>query len=96
MESANKNVTSIQSSIDEINRSLQSYGFTNFTIVPYDDHYYQVRRPSGEDANGTLSEGEVTFLTFLYFMQLVKGGFTPEEASDDRILVIDDPISSFG
>lgn len=94
LESANKNVTSIQSSIDEINRSLQSYGFTNFTIVPYDDHYYQVRRPSGEDANGTLSEGEVTFLTFLYFMQLVKGGFTPEEASDDRILVIDDPISS--
>lgn len=94
LENANKSVTSIQSSIDEINRSLLSYGFTNFTIVPYNDHYYQVRRPSGEEANGTLSEGEVTFLTFLYFMQLVKGGFTPEEASDDRILVIDDPISS--
>ena len=94
LENANKNVTNVQSSIDEINNSLHAYGFTNFTIVPYDDHYYRVCRSTGEDVNNTLSEGEVTFLTFLYYMQLVKGGFTPEEASNDRILVIDDPISS--
>ena len=94
LEQENKNVTNIQSSIDEINKSLQTYGFTNFTIVPHDDHYYRVCRSTGEDVTNTLSEGEVTFLTFLYFMQLVKGGLTPEEASNDRILVIDDPISS--
>ena len=94
LEKENKNVTNIQSSIDEINKSLQAYGFTNFTIVPHDNHYYRVSRTTGEDVIGTLSEGEVTFLTFLYYMQLVKGGFTPEEASNDRILVIDDPISS--
>lgn len=31
---AGKNITSVQPTVDEINRSLASYGFTNFKIVP--------------------------------------------------------------
>ena len=58
------------------------------------EHYYQIKRENGEIANSTLSEGEITFITFLYFMQLVKGGNTPETTNSDRIIVIDDPISS--
>lgn len=90
----NKNVTSVQSAVDEINRMLSAYGFTNFSIVPIDDHFYQIKRENGELANNTLSEGEITFITFLYFMQLIKGGSSPETANSDRVVVIDDPISS--
>ncbi len=90
----NKKVTSIQSSVDEINRILSAYGFTNFTIVPVENNSYQIQRANGDLVKDTLSEGEITFITFLYFMQLVRGGATPETANDNRIVVIDDPISS--
>ncbi|MCH5235325.1 MAG: AAA family ATPase [Muribaculaceae bacterium] len=90
----NKNVTSVQASVDEINRILSNYGYTNFSIVPTDDNYYQIKRGNGEIAHTTLSEGEVTFITFLYYMQLVHGGKSPETANENKILVIDDPISS--
>lgn len=95
IKEGNKNITSVQASVDEINRSLSAYGFTTFSIVPMEgEHYYQIQRENGEIANSTLSEGEITFITFLYFMQLVKGGNTPETTNSDRIIVIDDPISS--
>lgn len=91
-----KNVTSIQPSVDEINKILQSFGFQNFTIVPSKIglNQYQIERENGELAESTLSEGEITFLTFLYFLQLAKGSTTETEITDDRVLVIDDPISS--
>ena len=68
----NKSITSIQASVDEINRTLLAYGFTTFSIVPVDEHYYQIKRENGDIANSTLSEGEITFITFLYFMQLIR------------------------
>lgn len=92
----NKNVTSVQPSVDEINKLLESYGFTNFKIVPTktDANQYQIQRNNGENAQATLSEGEATFITLLYFLQLIKGGVSPEKVSEKRIVVIDDPISS--
>jgi wobble nucleotide-excising tRNase len=91
-----KNVTSIQPSVDEINQTLRSFGFQNFEIVPANSgvNQYQIQRENGELAVKTLSEGEITFITFLYFLQLAKGSTTETEITDDRILVIDDPISS--
>ncbi|WCM41939.1 AAA family ATPase [Flavobacterium sp. CBA20B-1] len=90
-----KNVTSIQPTINEINRLLLSYGFTNFKIVPaVETGFYQIQRENGEIAEHTLSEGEVTFITFLYYLQLTKGGHDENSINDERILVIDDPISS--
>lgn len=91
-----KNVTSIQPTIDEINKTLQYYGFDNFEIVPsgINEQFYQIKRENGELAESTLSEGEVTFITFLYFLQLAKGSTDKEEITEERILVIDDPISS--
>jgi wobble nucleotide-excising tRNase len=96
IRNANKNVTSIQPSIDEINRILKEYGFMNFSIVESttDKNYYIIQREDGSNAESTLSEGEVTFLTFLYFLQLVKGSNSEENITEDRVLVIDDPISS--
>lgn len=90
----NKNITSIQAAIDEINKTLESYGFDNFKIIPFDDRYYKIQRENGDDAESTLSEGEITFITFLYFLQLAKGGLSPENANEERVLIVDDPISS--
>ncbi|MBC6400639.1 MAG: AAA family ATPase [Ekhidna sp.] len=91
-----KNVTSIKPTIDEINGILRSYGFQNFKIVPSEpeENHYQIEREDGTSAESTLSEGEITFITFLYFLQLTKGSTTEENVTDDRVLVIDDPISS--
>lgn len=90
-----KNVTSIQPTIDEINRLLKSYGFNSFEIVPAtEEGFYKIQRENGEIAESTLSEGEITFITFLYFLQHAKGGSTEDNVNEERILVIDDPISS--
>lgn len=91
-----KNVTSVQPAVDEINRILKNYGFTNFSIVPspVKANYYQIQRPDGKTAESSLSEGEITFITFLYFLQLIKGSKNEEEVSQERIIVVDDPISS--
>ncbi|TFZ63031.1 AAA family ATPase [Photobacterium damselae subsp. piscicida] len=90
LKELSKNTTSVQPTVDEINRML------NFKIVPSRDNAnnYSLQRENGELALDTLSEGEVTFITFLYFIQLAKGGTTRENVVGDRILVIDDPISS--
>ena len=91
-----KTVTSIQPTIDEINRSLKAYGFTNFTIQQSKDdkNKYCIIHDDGTPANDTLSEGEETFLTFLYFMQWTKGSIDPQHISDKKIIVLDDPVSS--
>lgn len=95
IQNLSKNVTSIKPTIDEINRLLRSYGFLNFEIVPTAEKgFYQIQREDGEIAETTLSEGEITFITFLYFLQKAKGGETEESVNEERILVIDDPISS--
>jgi wobble nucleotide-excising tRNase len=92
---ASKNLTSVQPSVDQINLTLQSYGFNNFKIVPSSTtNKYQIQREDGGLAGNTLSEGEVTFITFLYFLQLAKGSTKEDDISLERILVIDDPISS--
>src|SRR5690625_2510561 len=95
IKNLNKNVTSIQPTIDEINRILKSYGFLNFEIVPaQEEGFYQIQREDGTIANTTLSEGEITFITFLYYLQLTKGGLSEDEVNNERVLIIDDPISS--
>ncbi len=95
IKNLSKNVTSIQPTINEINRLLKSYGFLSFKIEPSSEEgFYQIQREDGTIAEATLSEGEITFITFLYYLQLAKGGSLVENVNDERILVIDDPISS--
>lgn len=91
-----KHVTSIQPTIDEINKTLQYYGFDNFEIVPSssNESHCQIKREDGTLAESTLSEGEIAFITFLYFLQLAKGSTDKETITEERILVVDDPISS--
>ncbi len=92
----NKNVTSVQPTVDEINRLLSAFGFHNFSLVPSPEakNHYTVKYEDGSLAHKSLSEGEISFITFLYFLQLVKGSHSETGVSNDRIVVIDDPISS--
>ncbi len=92
-----KNVTSVQPSVDAINDTLQSFGFENFRIAPHqtdNNHQYVIQRENGELAESTLSEGEITFITFLYFMQLAEGSTNEDNITEDRVLIVDDPVSS--
>ncbi|QJQ95866.1 AAA family ATPase [Halomonas sp. PA5] len=70
-----KNVTSVQPAVDEINRTLRSYGFTNFEIVRSLtlENHYSIKRENGEHAHETLSEGEVTFITSFTLFSLPRG-----------------------
>ena len=88
--------TNTKKTIDEINSSLKYFGFTGFSIVESADNHnhYQLKRSDGSIANETLSEGEVSFITFLYFYHLCKGGATEGSINSNRVIVIDDPISS--
>jgi len=90
------NVTSSEPTVIQINNTLKKYGFQNFTIVPSpkEKNYYEIQREDGSIAESTLSEGEITFITFLYFLQIAKGSLEEGKTSEDKILVIDDPISS--
>lgn len=93
---AGKNITSVQPTVDEINRSLKAYGFTNFQIVPSPtkENSYQIQRMDGTLATNTLSEGEETFISFLYFLQFAKGSMDASKVSSKKVLVLDDPICS--
>ncbi|MCW0456701.1 hypothetical protein NB712_001797 [Xanthomonas sacchari] len=80
-----------------INNRLQSLGVDSFKIERREDDLYQLVRPGkGPDTYGSLSEGEKTLITFLYFVELITGSPASSTSSplERKIVVIDDPISS--
>ncbi|MEO1280961.1 MAG: AAA family ATPase [Pseudomonadota bacterium] len=95
IEENEQKVTSIKPTIDAINKLLNSFGFTNFHLVESSGGgFYEVKRTDGSDAKRTLSEGEKSFITFLYFYYLVGGSFSSSGSTNDKIVVFDDPVSS--
>ena len=87
--------TSIQPVIDEINTLLDESGFEGFKIVRSDkieNGYKIVRRDKSTAVK--LSEGERNFISFLYFYHMVKGTLESDGVVRDKIVVVDDPISS--
>ena len=90
-----KDTTSIQPTIDAINSILQSFGFQGFILNKSDrKRFYIIQRVDGSDAKETLSEGERSFIAFLYFYHLVKGSVSESGVGSDRVIVLDDPVSS--
>ena len=90
-----KDTTSIQPTIDDINTLLKSFGFQGFTLTKSErDRFYKIQRSDGSDAKETLSEGERSFIAFLYFYHLVKGSASESGVASDRVVVFDDPVSS--
>ncbi len=90
-----KTMVSIRPIVNEINALLKGYGFTNFSLAcTEDEKSYRIQREDGQLVGETLSEGEVTFITFLYYYHLTKGSLKENDISKNKVLVIDDPISS--
>ncbi|MGL6215306.1 AAA family ATPase [Billgrantia desiderata] len=90
-----KETTSVQPTIDAINALLRSFGFNGFSLAKAaKGTSYRLVRADGSDAKSTLSEGEKSFVTFLYFYHLLKGSDSESGMTTDRIVVIDDPVSS--
>jgi len=90
-----RNTTSVQPTIDAINQLLMSFGFHGFSIANVaGTTSYRLVRSDGAEAMRTLSEGEKSFVTFLYFFQLIKGSETESGITTDRVVVFDDPVSS--
>jgi wobble nucleotide-excising tRNase len=88
-------ITGITHTVTEINKILSLFGFTNFSLSEASEKgFYKIVREDLSEVKETLSEGEYTFITFLYFFQLLKGSTEDSGISKDKVVVFDDPISS--
>lgn len=90
-----KNTVNIDEAIANINNGLIELGIDDFRIVKHSDILYKIiRDEKSENTFRTLSEGEKMIISFLYFRELCKGKKTATEIENNKIIVIDDPISS--
>lgn len=95
LRKAEASLTNVKETADAINVLLGRFGFTSFRIVVAEDNTsYRVERKDGTPVEDTLSEGEASFLTFLYFYHLMNGSLESSGTTDRRVVVIDDPITS--
>jgi wobble nucleotide-excising tRNase len=93
--SLQKETVNIDAAIMTINSRLIDLGIDSFKIIKHSENSYRLSRNgvASEDFQ-SLSEGEKTVISFVYFVELCKGKRTAEDVSERKIVVIDDPISS--
>ncbi|MCA6085420.1 AAA family ATPase [Candidatus Endomicrobiellum agilis] len=87
--------------IRNINKGLVDLAIKSFSIEKDKNSgsailYRIVRSEKGEEENTfhTLSEGEKMIISFLYFIELCKGKQNEADTNQNKIIIIDDPISS--
>ncbi|MEG0897526.1 MAG: AAA family ATPase [Ruthenibacterium sp.] len=95
LRAVQRNTVETETAKDSINLMLRDSGMQGFRLEPKAgvNHVYEVRRPDGSIAEN-LSEGEKNFIAFLYFYHLVCGSTSENGETKDKIVVIDDPVSS--
>lgn len=91
--------TNIDQSIESINTWLKVLGLKGFILIKHEGEVpqYRLERPNQDKGVfKTLSEGEKTLISFLYFLEVCNGELdaTSGQLKSERIIVIDDPISS--
>ncbi|MFS8151736.1 AAA family ATPase [Vreelandella titanicae] len=87
--------TSTKPTVEKINQTLKAFQFNSFRLEPAEEtHSYRLVRSNGEFAYHSLSEGEKTFITFLYFYHLSQASDSATGIEEDRVVVLDDPVSS--
>lgn len=93
-------ISNIDETIDFINLRLKGLGINSFSIKKHNENkdMYIISRSDKEENNDvykSLSEGEKTLITFLYFLECCKGKTDKnDEDNRDNLIIIDDPISS--
>lgn len=95
MANLSRQVVNTKATVDSINILLRDSGFQGFSIREKAklQSVYEVVRPDGTIADN-LSEGERNFIAFLYFYHLVKGSESADSGLKNKVVVIDDPVSS--
>lgn len=92
---AQKETVNVDEAVDAINAGLLDLGIDGFRVSKHLERLYRVvRTGDSSDAFHTLSEGEKMMISFLYFCELCKGKSNLDDTHTQRIVVIDDPISS--
>lgn len=98
IEELEKNTSTTKEAVRNINSYLEGLGIYNFRIVQVEESnnfFYRISRDYAEEGVfTTLSEGEKTLISFLYFLEICKGKLEQDEEHGKKIVVIDDPISS--
>ena len=91
----NASVINTAATVDSINAHLKDSGFEGFTLHEKEGvkGTYEVIREDGRVADH-LSEGERNFIAFLYFYHVVRGSQSETDSGKDKIVIIDDPVSS--
>lgn len=91
-----QDMSTIQPTIIAINSILEKFGFRGFKLGENEvlPGTYKIIREDGSDAKKTLSEGEYNFITFLYYYYLIYGSHNSSGIQENKVIVIDDPISS--
>ena len=94
-----KKQTGVDAAIVAINQRLSNMGILAFSIdrkSGQENLYCLNRQGQSSSELKSLSEGEKTLISFLYYMELLKGSVNEGETFqlDKTIVVIDDPISS--
>ena len=87
--------------VNDINEYLKNLGFRGFYLKAVQisgsriPHYKIFKDNEQEADTNTLSEGEKNFIAFLYFyFTVTKSKDTDERISNNKIVIIDDPVSS--
>ncbi|ENZ5676839.1 AAA family ATPase [Enterococcus faecalis] len=96
IEDIEDSITSVVPTVTEINKILDKFDFKGFKLKENEQQKgsYSIIRNDGSSAKDTLSEGEYNFITFLYFYYLIYGSQDKTGITSNKIIVIDDPISS--
>ncbi len=90
-----KQTVNIEEAIENINNALIEIGLVGFSVIKHGDNLYKIARSDMDsEVFLSLSEGEKTVISFLYFIELCKGEKTAESSPNKKVVVIDDPISS--
>lgn len=89
-------ITSVRPTVDSINRILGQYGFSNFRLQVAGERgdMYRIVRLDGREAAHSLSEGERSFIIFLYFYHQLAGSASTTGTAVEKVVVFNDPVSS--
>lgn len=95
----NSQTVNTTKAMQDINKAIRDAGFRGFKLQEKAGakYVYELVRDNGgkpEVVNQNLSEGERHFIAFLYFYHMVMGSQSDEGKVEDKIVVIDDPVSS--
>ena len=95
INSLNAGMVNTADTVQSMNGYLKDSGFEGFSLHEKEGIKggYEVIRDDGSPARN-LSEGERNFIAFLYFYHVVRGMQSEEESGKNKIVVIDDPVSS--